>query len=96
MFKRIGGLQLDIPYTQPEVSPGAGRVPNMLLLVDPTLSPSIVIRENLTGVRAELIIKFLTEYYLAVEGPDYNDSEFHRLTVAARRRRIIPLLPLSG
>lgn len=77
-FCREGARMLDIPYVQPEVSPGAGRPRNLLLLaVEPPYAsrlPSRVVRE------------FLREYYLTlgVAAPS-RDRDYIRMLRCLRR-----------
>ena len=77
-FCRAGARILDVPYVQPELSPGAGRARDLMLLaIEPSHAshlPSNVVRE------------FLRDYYLAlgVAAPS-RDHDYLRMLRCLRR-----------
>lgn len=90
-YHRQGARALALPYFQPSLRPGAGRVYGMLLIAlgpFPAEPPQPV-------VAAEPIRAFLTGYLVANEGSAGTDPAALLLRQAAERPGGIPLLPLD-
>jgi GNAT superfamily N-acetyltransferase len=95
LYDRLGARYADVPYAQPALGAGARRVPGLLLVVEPSLSPAV--RRSGDGapaVPSAVIGDFLREYYRAAEGPAYDDAAFAALLSAVEARAEVPLLPL--
>lgn len=95
LYAGFGGRRLPIPYLMPELMPGAGRLPDLLLLVieaDEAVSPAP------DRIRSTLVEDFLVRYFARVEGRavSENDDQLQELLAACRRTAYLPLLGLSG
>jgi GNAT superfamily N-acetyltransferase len=92
-YTRHGARVLDLPYVQPEVHAGKGRVGGMLLLalhVDPTLLTP-------TGtVRSKAVEAFLRAYFVAAEGAPPLDPQARILLQRASDPAGIVLLDPRG
>ena len=92
-YTRHGARVLDLPYLQPEVHAGAGRVDGMLLValhVDPTLLTP-------TGrVRSKAVEAFLQAYFVAAEGAPPSDAPARILLERASDPTGVPLLDPAG
>jgi GNAT superfamily N-acetyltransferase len=92
-YERIGADVLAVPYTQPEVRAGSGRVPGMLLI---TFLVSPDARDG-DGMRSDVLRRFLANYLSLSEGvaPENLDSEVDALVPALKQReasvRILPM-----
>lgn len=94
LYGRLGAHRLDMPYIQPELSPGAGRVRSMFLIVAPPLSPAVGLADGALSVPSRLLVEFLTEYFAGVEGPGYADAEFNELVANVGRGSTVAVRPL--
>jgi GNAT superfamily N-acetyltransferase len=96
LYGRLGAKVLDIPYAQPEINRGLGRVADMLLIVAPELSPAVAsAADGSADVPSPLLVAFLAEYFAAVEGPGHDDDDFRHLIAAAAARPAIPLVAVD-
>jgi len=91
-YERLGAQVLGVPYTQPEVRAGSGRVHGMLLIVF-FVAPDARVGD---GLRADVLHRFLANYLVLSEGvsPDNVDAEVGSL-VPAMNRDAIRILPMS-
>jgi GNAT superfamily N-acetyltransferase len=92
LYDGFGARRLSIPYLMPELSPGAGRLSGLLLLVmeaDSEVSPSP------DRIRGSIVEDFLVRYFARQEGEVREDDRLRGL-LAECRRADLPLLPLSG
>lgn len=90
LYGRLGGRILDIPYLQPEINRGYGRVRDLFLLVSP--AHSLGLRGPEPALDAIVVEAFLTEYFTSAEGAAEPDAELASLLAAVRRRPLIPLI----
>ncbi|GIF23725.1 GNAT superfamily N-acetyltransferase [Actinoplanes tereljensis] len=94
LYAGFGARRLPLPYLMPELSPGEGRLPGLLLLViesDKAVSPTP------DQIESKLVEGFLTRYFTRLEGtnpPD--DDRLTRLLTDCRRTDFLPLLNLSA
>jgi GNAT superfamily N-acetyltransferase len=93
LYEQYGARVLPVPYMQPEVRPGHGRVPHLLLMVfavDEAASPS---PDRVDGRRID---QFLHRYFTDTEGPARADNaDLARLREACRQPGGLPLLNLG-
>ncbi|GIM91964.1 GNAT family N-acetyltransferase [Paractinoplanes toevensis] len=93
LYAGFGARRLPIPYLMPELAPGAGRQPGLLLLVvesDDVVSPA---RDR---IRSEIVEGFLVRYFARLEGGDRDDDgRLGRLLAECRRAEFLPLLDLG-
>jgi predicted N-acetyltransferase YhbS len=93
LYQRYGARFLPLPYLQPEVRPGHGRVPNLLLtvfLVDEAACPAPGF------VDGTVIDRFLERYFTEHEGPAQpDDVALAELRAACRRPGGLPLLDVA-
>jgi GNAT superfamily N-acetyltransferase len=93
LYAGFGARRLPIPYLMPELSPGAGRLDNLLLLAmeaDAEVSPAP------DRIRASIVEDFLLRYFTRQEGdPLHDDDRLRELLAACRRDEFLPLLDLS-
>jgi GNAT superfamily N-acetyltransferase len=93
-YERIGARVLDVPYTQPEVRPGSGRVPGMLLISFVVQGPA---RQD-DGLSVEVLTRFLANYLELSEGvpAEQLEEEVHVLVPALRdRTNAVAILPMQ-
>ena len=89
-YDRLGARFLPVPYMQPEVRPGHGRVPHLLLMVIAWDESACVAPGRLDGA---LIDRFLGQSFEQMEGRlTPGDIELARLRDACRRPDGLPLL----
>jgi GNAT superfamily N-acetyltransferase len=95
-YERLGGRLLAMPYTQPEVHPGTGRIPGMLLL-------ALYVSDEATlpgpRLRSAIIGRFLAGYYAESEGAHVlsDDIEVRALIDGLNNGPDgIALVPVSG
>ncbi|WP_430783343.1 GNAT family N-acetyltransferase [Actinoplanes sp. G11-F43] len=94
LYAGFGARRLPIGYLMPELSPGAGRLSDLLLLVV-SASPAVSPEPGL--IRGSIVADFLVRYFARQEGradPD-GDTRLRRLLAECRRDDHIPLLPLA-
>jgi GNAT superfamily N-acetyltransferase len=91
LYGRLGARILDIPYMQPEINRGHGRVRDLFLLASPAHSLSVHGAEP--ALDADLVETFLTEYFASAEGVSEPDAELTVLLKAVRCRPLVPLIP---
>jgi GNAT superfamily N-acetyltransferase len=93
LYERHGARVLPLPYMQPEIRPGHGRVPHLLLMafaVDEAASPA---PGRVDGSRVD---RFLHRYFTEAEGPARaDDADLARLREACRRPGGLPLHSLG-
>ena len=91
-YERLGGRTLPVPYVQPALGPGRGRVPHLLLMVlGGSLAPP-----GTELVDGEVVELFLREYFEGCEGPlRSGDSQVQDLLAACRQPDGLPLLLVS-
>jgi GNAT superfamily N-acetyltransferase len=87
--------RLPIPYLLPELAPGAGRMPGLLLLVaeaDDVVSPAP------DRIRSTVVEEFLLRYFARQEGTAVGDEDrqLHQVLAECRRADFLPLLGISG
>ncbi|MEU4695080.1 GNAT family N-acetyltransferase [Actinoplanes sp. NPDC023714] len=87
LYAGFGARRLPIPYLMPELAPGAGRLPGLLLLVIETEEPG----DRLPG---ELVAGFLERYFARLEG-DAADPADTRLPELLTTCRSIGSLPMT-
>lgn len=95
LYSSYGARRLPIDYLVPELTPGAGRLKNLLLLVAEADPGALVGDGRISG---ELIERFLVRYYTRAEGraPAPGDDELHALLAQCRADRGLPLLDLTS
>ncbi|MGH3903120.1 MAG: GNAT family N-acetyltransferase [Pseudonocardiaceae bacterium] len=92
LYARLGARLLELRYVQPEVSPGAGRVRDLLLLVAQKCSAGVVSASSeVVGVPAAVVLAFLDEYYRDSEGEAHRDAEFLAMVRPLTNRDVVPL-----
>jgi GNAT superfamily N-acetyltransferase len=96
LYERVGALVLDMPYFQPQIRPGAGRVYDMMLIALGWRSS--VYRTSADGdtIHGRVVRAFLDEYFEVCEGPGLleTDAEYGLLRSFTERPEGIRLLPL--
>jgi GNAT superfamily N-acetyltransferase len=97
LYERIGAGVLGIPYFQPEVREGAGRVYDMLLLVFHFNASVSRAEKDGTRIDGKVVAGFLDEYFTLAEGPEVlaDDPEYRSLRAQADRPEGVSLLPLA-
>lgn len=94
LYAGLGARRLPIPYLMPELAPGAGRMPGLLLLVaeaDEAVSPAP------DRIRSRIVEDFLVRYFARLEGGAVgDDSRLRELLAQCRRTDFLPLLGASG
>ena len=91
-FDRLSARLVRLPYVQPEVRPGQGRV-RMLLLC---LWADAAVLVDGEAVRAEVVRRFLEDYFVRIEGsPLTADGGPEGLLSWTASADAIPLLPLE-
>jgi GNAT superfamily N-acetyltransferase len=95
LYAGFGAYRLPIPYLMPELAPGAGRMPGLLLLVaeaDDVVSPTP------DRIRSTVVEDFLLRYFARLEGSAVgdDDSQLRQLLAECRRSDFLPLLGISG
>ncbi|GIE34433.1 hypothetical protein Ait01nite_074780 [Actinoplanes italicus] len=93
LYAGFGARRLPIPYLMPELSPGAGRLANLLLLVmeaDDAVSPAP------DRIRSSVVEGFLVRYFARQEGTVREDDRLRSLLAECRRDEFLPLGPLAG
>lgn len=83
LYAGFGARRLPIPYLMPELAPGAGRLPNLLLLVveaDDVVSPAP------DRIRSAIVADFLMRYFARQEGDAARDDDQLRQLLAECRR----------
>lgn len=95
LYAGFGARRLPLPYVLPELMPGAGRLPGLLLLVveaDEVVSPAP------DRIRSTTVEDFLVRYFARMEGGPVreDDSRLRQLLAECRRADYLPLLSLSG
>ena len=95
-YERVGAEVLDLPYTQPEVRAGEGRVAGMLLLAF-TVAPDALAPGPARALRPDVLATFLRGYYEDAEGAGVlvSDEEVVRLFGHLAAVDGIALLPLD-
>ena len=91
-YERLGARTLPVPYVQPEVGAGRGRVPHLLLMVlGGSMAPP-----GTRSVHGETVELFLREYFEGCEGPlRPGDAAAQDLLTACRQPGRLPLLLVS-
>ncbi len=93
LYAGFGARRLPIPYLMPELAPGAGRLPNLLLLV---IEADDVVSPTPDRIRSTIVEGFLVRYFARQEGravrPD--DSQLRQLLAECRQSDFLPLLGL--
>jgi hypothetical protein len=89
-YARHGVRPLALPYFQPQIRPGAGRVYGMMLCV-------LALSDDARGqapdtVDGDVLTEFLVEYLEAAEGPMATDPAAVALLAAAGTRGGVPML----
>ena len=92
-YERLGAQVLGVPYTQPEVHPGRGRVHGMLLV-------TLLVRPDARvgdGMRVDVLRRFLANYLVLSERvlADEVDAEITSLVPGIDDRPAVPILPMS-
>ena len=91
-FGRLSARLVRLPYLQPEVRPGTGRV--RMLLVALWADAAALVGDE--AVRAEVVSGFLEEYFTRMEGPPpVDDRTYHALLAWTAGTEGIALLPLE-
>jgi GNAT superfamily N-acetyltransferase len=95
LYAGFGACRLPIPYLMPELAPGAGRMPGLLLLVaeaDNVVSPTP------DRIRSSVVEDFLLRYFARLEGSAVgdDDSQLRQLLAECRQTDFLPLLGISG
>ena len=93
LYAGFGARRLPIPYLMPELAPGVGRLPNLLLLVveaDDLVSPSP------DRIRSDIVADFLMRYFARQEGDAARDDDhqLRQLLAECRRTAFLELLAL--
>ncbi|MEU8241361.1 GNAT family N-acetyltransferase [Actinoplanes missouriensis] len=110
LYAGFGGRRVPVPYLLPELSPGAGRLSGLLLLViesDDEVSPAP------DRIRSTIVSDFVIRYFARLEGTQEagrqgaqeagrqadphradGDDRLRQLLAACRRAEFLPLLPL--
>ena len=94
LYGRLGARILDIPYLQPEINRGHGRVRDLFLIASP--AHSLGVQGTEPALDADLVETFLTEYFTSAEGIGEPDAELTALLKAVRRRLNVPLISPGG
>lgn len=93
LYAGFGARRLPIDYLMPELSPGAGRLSGLLLLViqaGPEVCPAPDV------IRGAVVEGFLSRYFARQEGPaGPGDTRLRELLAQCRAADVMPLLPLS-
>ncbi|SRR5581483_3313029 len=87
IMQRLGGLIVDVPYTQPELAPGQGRCSDLLLMAFP---PPGSAQDALPTV---VLKRFLFEFYRALGVRDPGRDPDLRRTLQAMQGPQVPLRP---
>jgi GNAT superfamily N-acetyltransferase len=97
LYERVGARVLGMPYFQPEVREGAGRVYDMLLLALHVDASITRIEEDETRIDGKVVAGFLDEYFTLAEGSEVlaDDPEYQSLRAQADRPEGVLLLPLA-
>ena len=95
LYAGFGARRLPIGYLMPELMPGAGRLPNLLLLVaeaDAEVSPAP------DRIRSTIVADFLVRYFAREEGDAVraDDGQLRQLLDECRRDDYLPLLDLAA
>ena len=90
LYAGFGARRLPIPYLMPELAPGAGRLPGLLLLVveaDEAVSPAP------DRIRSTVVEDFLVRYFARQEGSAVrdDDGQLRQLLAECRRGDFLPL-----
>lgn len=97
LYTRLGARLLELSYVQPEINPGAGRVPDLLLLVAQEYSAGVVAAPSgVAGVPAAVVLAFLDEYYRDAEGEAHRDAEFLAMVRPLASGAVVPLSSVSA
>lgn len=95
LYAGFGAGRLPIPYLMPELAPGAGRLPGLLLLV---AEADDVARPAPDRIRSRIVEDFVLRYFARLEGRDVGDDQDRRLRellAQVRRTDLLPLLSLA-
>ncbi|MFF7361033.1 GNAT family N-acetyltransferase [Streptomyces sp. NPDC008125] len=93
-YARHGARVLDVPYFQPSLRPGAGRVPGMVLALLATAPELADAADRTAVVPSEPVRVYMTEYFEETEGSVPDDPATTAL-FAAMPPAGIPLLPID-
>jgi hypothetical protein len=85
LYWSLGGRLLDIPYFQPEVVPGEGRVFGLMLMAFPTSAGAA----PPTAVDAASVACFIDAYLQRMEGPHVTGPEADALRAALRESDLV-------
>ncbi|MEU8662380.1 GNAT family N-acetyltransferase [Actinoplanes philippinensis] len=93
LYAGFGARRLPIPYLMPQLSPGAGRLADLLLLVveaDEVVSPAP------DRIRSAIVAGFLERYFTRQEGSPLRDDDgrLGRLLAECRRADSLPLIAI--
>ena len=93
LYAGFGARRLPIRYLQPELAPGAGRLPNLLLLV---ADADDAVRPAPDRIHSTIVEDFLVRYFARTEGGAgrEDDSELGLLLKECRQDDLLPLLAL--
>ncbi|MGH4012146.1 MAG: GNAT family N-acetyltransferase [Pseudonocardiaceae bacterium] len=91
LYARLGARLLELKYVQPEVSPGAGRVRDLLLIAQEGSAGVVSGPSGVVGVPAAMVLAFLNEYYRDSEGETHRDAEFLAMVRPLTSGAIVPL-----
>jgi GNAT superfamily N-acetyltransferase len=97
LYERAGALALDMPYFQPEINPGAGRVYDMMLIAFSWRPVVQTITRTGPGIDGNVVATFLDEYFTVCEGAEVvaTDAEYRALRAHTERPDGVRLLPLT-
>ncbi len=89
LYENNGIRSLPVPYFQPAIRPGSGRVPHLLLMV----SGGTALQPGTGRVDGAVVERFLKEYFELCEGPPREDDpEYYALLEACHQPGGLPLL----
>ncbi|MEU4563972.1 GNAT family N-acetyltransferase [Actinoplanes sp. NPDC023936] len=101
LYAGFGGRRVPVPYLLPELSPGAGRLSGLLLLV---IESDDVVSPTTDRIRSTIVTDFLVRYFARLEGHEVgevhaggkgDDGRLRQLLAECRRADFLPLVPLS-
>ena len=96
LYERLGARLLRVPFTQPALEDGAGRVRGFLLLAF-YVAPALLLKApEGPAIRGEVVLRFVRAYYDIAEGPPQKEDD-ERASLMETIRRLDPgrILPLS-
>ncbi|MEU4420217.1 GNAT family N-acetyltransferase [Actinoplanes sp. NPDC024001] len=94
LYEGFGARRLPIPYLMPELMPGAGRLPGLLLLV---IEAAEAVSPAPDRIRGAIVGDFLVRYFARMEGGAVRegDSALRPLLAECRETDHLPLVALT-